>query len=1045
MSGNHPNRHPADLPNKRSNGFYHTRSAPTVFALVAVLVMTLASFASVSAGPSAQPQQPTQDVQGEHRRQEDRDNRRGSRAPDTRQRSAATAKGARVRWNNFGTPATILADGAFIDTGLVGDEVSAARAWVLQNRELFRLSEQDVADLELIYSAPLGAGRAVMFRQRFGNLPTGHDGLLGLSVVGDKLAYVSSSIAGNGNAPGPATLSATGALQTAAADAGRQIALNQINEIASTSNAREFTVAGFSQPARARLVAVPTPLNGVRTAWEITLIDNSAEPLAFTSYVDAQTSDVLLRENLVDYFDPDDPRWSVFPNAPPPNYASNDTRDLWCWSIVFAGCDRILADAATAAIAWDIDPATGEPTFTTNGNNAIAVHNWFSNDPFSVGTETATPRLDRNYNYDWTNQWYEQRCNPDTTFTSLQRNDIDAARANLFAMHNQMHDWSYHLGFTEATFNMQRSNFGLGGLGNDPERGNAQAGGVSGGPASGFAARDNANQITGADGIAPITNMYLWQPIAATFYAPCVDGDYDMSVIGHEYTHAISNRMVAGPNSGLSGNQAGAMGESWSDLSAMEILNEFGFAPLANENRYAIGPYVTNDPQAGIRNYGMNVSPLNYSDVGYDFACNTATCVQLTQVHADGEIWSATNFAIRQAMNARYDGAYPSSNAALQGSCAEGLTPVAECPGNRRWIQLVYDGWLLMSAGTVSMIDARDAMLAADLTRFGGANQDLLWNVFASRGLGQFASSLGANDTDPVPSFESPHSNEVTVVFAPSDGDGNPIPNAQLFVGRYEARVTPVADTNPATALGDQVRMVPGTYELVIRAPGYGHARATLTLRANQVTKLLAGPLIPNLASSARGATASGNGTNLGALIDDTEVTNWAFLGQQTVGGLEAVGKQVTVRLDPSKPFHQIRRIQVSALLRHRIPADPGGDTLAQNRYTALRQFEIWACQAQGSVDCSQDSQFTLIYTSPTDAFPAVAPRPRAPNMIIRSFDIPRTRATHVRLRVVNNQCTGGPAYQGDQDDDPLNITDCDQGSVQGNNVRAAELQVFSH
>jgi hypothetical protein len=61
----------------------------------------------------------------------------------------------------------------------------------------------------------------------------------------------------------------------------------------------------------------------------------------------------------------------------------------------------------------------------------------------------------------------------------------------------------------------------------------------------------------------------------------------------------------------------------------------------------------------------------------------------------------------------------------------------------------------------------------------------------------------------------------------------------------------------------------------------------------------------------------------------------------------------------------------------------------------------------------------------------------------VRSFTVPTTRATHVRLRVLSNQCTGGPAYQGDQDDDPVNVTDCDDGSTQDDNVRAAELQVF--
>ena len=64
------------------------------------------------------------------------------------------------------------------------------------------------------------------------------------------------------------------------------------------------------------------------------------------------------------------------------------------------------------------------------------------------------------------------------------------------------------------------------------------------------------------------------------------------------------------------------MGESWSDLAAVESSNEYGFVPIADENRFAVGPYVTGDKRAGIRNYGMNVSPLNFSNVGYDFVCN---------------------------------------------------------------------------------------------------------------------------------------------------------------------------------------------------------------------------------------------------------------------------------------------------------------------------------------------------------------------------------------------------------------------------------------
>ena len=84
-----------------------------------------------------------------------------------------------------------------------------------------------------------------------------------------------------------------------------------------------------------------------------------------------------------------------------------------------------------------------------------------------------------------------------------------------------------------------------------------------------------------------------------------------------------------------------------------------------------------------------------------------------------------------------------------------------------------------------------------------------------------------------------------------------------------------------------------------------------------------------------------------------------------------------------------------------------------------------------------------MIYTSASDAFPAVAPRPTSPVLNLREFNIHNTRASFVRLRVLSNQCTGGPAFQGDQDNDPINVTDCDLGSPQGGNVRAAELQVF--
>ena len=64
------------------------------------------------------------------------------------------------------------------------------------------------------------------------------------------------------------------------------------------------------------------------------------------------------------------------------------------------------------------------------------------------------------------------------------------------------------------------------------------------------------------------------------------------------------------------------------------------------------------------------VNPLNFSDMGYD--------VTGPQVHADGEIWSATNFSIRQALIDKYDQRYPADDDELQADCADGRAAAAD-------------------------------------------------------------------------------------------------------------------------------------------------------------------------------------------------------------------------------------------------------------------------------------------------------------------------------------------------------------------------------
>jgi extracellular elastinolytic metalloproteinase len=999
------------------------RGRPAKLRRVVAAVACLVLVTGLPSVGSAQLQDDEFDFQGERRGRRDLDARGGRVQPSGEQR-AAVESDQLVRWNRFGTPAVVTKTGAFLAEGLPADPVEATREWIAASIDLFGLSAEEVAGLEVLGVSPVGAGHAVLLRQRFDDLPAGIDGLVGVGVVDGRIAHAWSSLARDTEVTGEVQISAQDAVRAAAADIGRPLDAGDVSDARDEDGWTLFNATGFVEPARARLVAVPTPADGVRPAWE-TLLLRTGDAEGFSHFIDAESGDVLVRTDLVDYFnDPGNPEWAAFEVSPPLDYTTKDTRVRWCWEPA-PECDVVVRNPASP-VPWDVEAVTGTPWNTTRGNNARGTEKWLAPGDDTQGTVYATPSPEREYVYEWTNQWYEERCNPETTFTSPQRNDIDAAITNMFVGHNRMHDWSYHLGFTETTWNMQEHNFGRGGLENDPEHGNAQAGGIVGGPPT-YTARDNANQYTPPDGVAPTTNMFLWQPIPAAFYAPCVDGDYDMTVIGHEYTHAISNRMVAGPDERLRDLQANAMGESWSDLAAMEHLHEYDLVPVDDENPWAVGPYVTSDQQRGIRNYGMNRSPLNYSNIGYDIVG--------PQVHADGEIWSATNFDIRTAMVQRYgDGTRD-----RQRRCAEGRLPAEACPGNYRWMQLVFDAWLLIPA-QASMVDARDAMLAADLMRFGGRNRDLLWNAFARRGLGEAAFSNASADTAPIPDFTSPHQREATLRFQPVvPGRHGPVA-AELYVGHYEARSRPVADTDPDTALGDTVALVPGTYDFVVRADGYGARRLTARVHAGHSGSLPV-RLSRNLASAHNGATATGDGVNLDRLIDDTEATNWASLNAPVRG------RRVIVRLDPSERAHEIGRVNVSAMLRPPIEgdADPGG----QNRFTALRRFEILVCTAGSRGDCSTDAQFRSVYRSRPDAFPAVAPRPRAPDLIMRSFDIPRSHASHVQLRVLDNQCTGGSDFRGDQDDDPRHDTDCVTGSAavsgvsQGENVRAAELQVF--
>jgi hypothetical protein len=932
-----------------------------------------------------------------------------------------------VSWNEFGTPRSIFNYDGYLATGLSQDPVTAARQYLEANKTLLGATAAQLDTLEFLHDSKMvgSRGHAVMFRQTFDGMEATTDGLVTVGVVDGKVAYASTSFAPTTATPAAPELTPLDAIVAALNDSklspGATVSAQGTDEDWTT-----FSVSGLDQPARARLSALPGYDGSVRPTYETLVIDGT-HGFGYRSFIDAVTGKVLVRYDLVDHAS-DNPRWKFFRLYPKLNHKQTDIRQTACWKDepdFDLPCPLQLINDA-ARVPWDVNAQTETPNFTTVGNAANTNLSQLS--PFTPSDNYRPLSPTREYIYNFTDHWNDTKCSrtpePDTG-----KSDVDSAIVNLFSMHNRLHDWQYFLGFTEENFNQQQYNFGEGGEDGDPQIGNAQAASVTGGFPS-FTGRDNANQIATPDGVSSVTNMYLWQPAPASFYPPCVDGDFDMTVIGHEYTHATSNRMVAGPDDDLLSDQGGAMGESWSDLTAMEFVNEFGYSPLGRENRYAVGAYVTGNNKTGIRNFGMNHSPLNFSDVGYDSTGE--------QVHADGEIWSATNYDVRKALMKKYRTRFPAANKKLQRKCALGKKPVKQCPGNRRWIQIVFDAWLLMQSD-VSMVDARDAYLAADKMRFKGKDQKVMWRAFAKRGFGAQASTPTGDDENVIADFRSPKQPAGKYRFKAINSKGKRI-KAQFFVGKYEARVTPIASNDPLHGpLANAARFLPGRYHFLVRADGYGMFRFAKTMKRKGGKVVV--KLQKNLSSKKNGATLAGDGIDQDSLIDDTEATNWVVASRKP----NIKGAKITVDL-AGKKRKMIRTINVSAMLKpaKTVAGENDPRDTPTSRFQALRRFAIQICSAKAKNGmCLTDKGFKTIYKSKKNAFNAVRPRPTSPKLLLKTFNIPNRKATHIRLVVLTNQCTGAPGYQGDQDSDPSNDTDCRSGSDKDEYVRAAELQVF--
>lgn len=288
----------------------HHRSRWSLAALPLVLIAgAVVGTGPVSGSPSgAAPPPPTGDSRVEPFGAHDHHDvdARGDVDPLASQRSAARALDATLRWNRFGTPSSILPVDGLLGPRTDSSPTATARKWLLANNRLLGLSTSEVADLELLSNQRLdrrkgNAGYAVLYRQRFGDLPAALDGLVTVGVGPNGVAYVSSSLSRETSAPSTTDAIGAGEAWLTAADAldVRETGIGELRELAPRLGGwTAFEVDGIPQTQQVRLRAIALPGEGTRAVYETNVVRvMGAEALGFTSYVDATTGEILVSHN----------------------------------------------------------------------------------------------------------------------------------------------------------------------------------------------------------------------------------------------------------------------------------------------------------------------------------------------------------------------------------------------------------------------------------------------------------------------------------------------------------------------------------------------------------------------------------------------------------------------------------------------------------------------------------------------------------------------------------------------------------------------------
>jgi extracellular elastinolytic metalloproteinase len=508
---------------------------------------------------------------------------------------------------------------------------------------------------------------------------------------------------------------------------------------------------------------------GALPAWQAIVMSAKTPTMVV---LDARTGDLLQSRPLVNY-DATDSTGNVYPFFPGSRKGGKQVRVNFTKRHWLSGSARVLNGNNSHTYS---DVNDNNHASTSEEVPARTPHSWgYPLKPFHLGFAKSF------CSNPWPCSW-----NPNKPFSWRTNRAQNATQVFYFVNNWHDHLQKAPIGFTEAAGNFQKVNRGKAGKGSDPVNTQTDDGANTDGGLPDGGHIDNANMGTPPDGRSPQMQMFLQHQPGTSYpagdpFSPTNVGD-EADTVYHEYTHGLSNRLnvdVQG-RSTLGGVQAGAMGEAWSDWYAMDYLVDHGLqrdrAAKADVRLFIYdGEGVNFDRTEPIDcKVGQKVRLCNGGATGhrggYTYR-DYSKVIGIPEVHSDGEIWAQTLWSLRHAIGAKR---------------TEALVTRA----------------MEIAPYNPSFLDMRNAILVADTSVLHGQMRNQIWKVFASRGMGFFAGSLGGNDSTPGWSFDTPPKKlrfatiTGTVTDADSDAPVAGLPVTLAFQGAGRVNPTDVTDAS---------------------------------------------------------------------------------------------------------------------------------------------------------------------------------------------------------------------------------------------------------